>query len=351
MNKHQNIAITGAAGFLGEHIIQELSTAHDEGLIHINRLVLIDIQACDIPRHTDTTITIETKIADVRDLDSLKNALTDIDLLIHSASVIDWGNLSKQFIYDVNVRGTENILAACEANDVSKLIYTSTMDVLHGGDAITNGDESLPYPKRYNDTYAETKALAEQLILKMNSPYLKTSVIRPCGIYGPKDPYHITETINAIETGALKFRVGDGSANFQHVYVGNVAYSHALLAIAMLNGNDRVNGETYLITDDEAENFFDFLEPIVNDLGYDFPPRNRYIPYSFMYMIASCLEAVQFILKPIKAISLPVTRSSVKMLCKDLSFKTNKASEHFAYEPKFDKEQAFALTVDSFKKH
>ena len=348
MSKQYCIALTGAAGFLGKSMIQELCAADAQGLFKIERLVLLDIVDIDTSGY-EACFDMQSVIVDIRDKRALKEHLKGMDLVIHSASMIDWGNHPDEVLHAINVEGTAHVLNACKANQVPRLIYTSTMDVLHTGKSIVNGDETLPYPENFNDKYAETKADAEKLVLKNNSDGLRTSVIRPCGIYGPADPYHITESLKAVKSGALKFRVGDGSALFQHVYVGNVAFGHIMLAKAMLNDQTDVHGEVYLITDDPAENFFDFLAPVVEALGYPFPPKNRYIPYSVMYGLASMVEAACFCIKPFKQMALPITRSSVRTICEDLTFSTDKAHRHFDYSPKYTKSEAFEATIAYFK--
>lgn len=350
MNKKYNIALTGAAGFLGKHIIDELCQAANNDL-PLAKLLLLDKAVIDTS-NIISDINIESQVIDITDLDSLNQYLTDIDLVIHSASLVDWGNHPKELLHQINVKGTENVIDACKANNISKLIYTSTMDVLHDGKAIVNGDETLPYPKIFNDTYAETKAIAEQIVIANNNESLQTAVIRPCGIYGPADPYHITEIIKAIDSGTLKVRVGDGSALFQHTYVGNVAHGHVMLAKSMLEDNEQVGGEAYFIIDDPAENFFDFFEPIIAALGYSFPPKSRYIPYRIMYGLACVIEAACYCIKPFKKdLSVPLTRSSVRMLCEDFTVTTDKAHRHFGYSPKYSKKEAFETTVAYFKSH
>ncbi|NRB38644.1 MAG: NAD-dependent epimerase/dehydratase family protein [Pseudomonadales bacterium] len=344
----QSVVLTGAAGFLGVALVAELKQAHEKQLIQIDRLLLLDNKAIKLD-NSSYLFNIESHIIDIRDAQSLTGFLEGIDVVIHAASIIDWGNLPPQLLHEVNVQGTENIIKACTENHVGNLIYTSTMDVTYDGRPVVDADESQPYPRAYHDAYCETKALAEQLVIKANSDRLNTSVLRPCGIYGPADPYHIAESLKAVKSGALKVRVGNGSALFQHVYVGNVAHAHILLLKAMTENNTEVNGQIYLVADDPAENFFDFLEPIMRELGYPFPPKQRYIPYKIMYIIGFIVEMLAALVKPFVNISTPITRSSVKMLCEDLTIKTDKASRHFGYTPKYSKDEAFDATIEYFK--
>ena len=65
--------------------------------------------------------------------------------------------------------GTANVIQACVENDVGRLVYTSTVDVVIGYDDITGGDESLPVPRKLLfPGYPATKLKAEKLVLASN---------------------------------------------------------------------------------------------------------------------------------------------------------------------------------------
>ena len=85
---------------------------------------------------------------------------------------------------------------------------------------------------------------------------LKTSVIRPCGMFGEADPYHVSNFIRLAEKGRLAYRVGDGSSIFQQAYVGNVAHGHILAAKSLMGKESKAAGNAYFITDFKPKNFF-----------------------------------------------------------------------------------------------
>ena len=69
-------------------------------------------------------------VGDIRDAEAVREACQDVDVVIHSASLIDWGEATPQLLDDVNVGGTENVLHACRDAGVRGLVYTSSMDVV-----------------------------------------------------------------------------------------------------------------------------------------------------------------------------------------------------------------------------
>ena len=103
--------------------------------------------------------------------------------------------------YMTNVTGTENIIHACNVNNIKWLIYTSSASVVFDGKSIEGSNESLPYPSRPLSYYTATKAIAEQLILKANSSSLKTLALRPHIVYGPGDNHLFPRIIKQAKTG------------------------------------------------------------------------------------------------------------------------------------------------------
>jgi nucleoside-diphosphate-sugar epimerase len=149
----------------------------------------------------------------------------------------------------VNLDGTLRVLEAARKNGVRAVVYTSTMDVVMDGGPLVGIDEDQPYPDHYLDAYSESKALAEQAVLAANDANLRTVVLRACGIYGEADPYHMDSVLTAARDGKLTFRLGSADTVFEHVYVGNVAYAHALAAFAMVGDEPPpLLGNTYFVT-------------------------------------------------------------------------------------------------------
>ena len=90
-----------------------------------------------------------------------------VDAIIHSAGTVGaWGRIEDY--YETNVRGTDNVLAACELHEIDKLVLTSSPSVVHDGADLEGVDESVPYATHFSSPYAQTKALAEQRVLAAN---------------------------------------------------------------------------------------------------------------------------------------------------------------------------------------
>ena len=93
-----------------------------------------------------------------------RRAVEGCGAVFHTAAKAGlWG--PEREYHRANVDGTRNIIDACRAAGVSRLIYTSSPSVVFNGSDLAGADESAPYSTRFEAAYPETKAIAEQLVL------------------------------------------------------------------------------------------------------------------------------------------------------------------------------------------
>lgn len=337
------IVVTGASGFLGKNIVKEL-------LDPTSPIKPKEIRVFDIKSFAGIQDEIIKVInGDVRNFKEVNDVCKDVDVVIHSAAIIDWGTRPKSEVLSINVGGTENIVKACLENKVSNLVYTSSLDAVYRGKPLRNIDESLDYPKKHQTSYCESKYLAEKLVLEANDKNLKTCVLRPSDIYGEDDPYHIGSLIDMAKTG-FYIRLGNGKSKCQHVYVGNMAYAHVLAAKALLQNNKAVLGKVYFITDGPGTNFFKFFDKIIVGIGYKFFPKNLWLPKWIAYPMASISEFMALLVSPIKKYNPKFSRFAVTYTSTDFTFNSNKAKADFGFIPKYAEEEAIERTIDYYKK-
>jgi nucleoside-diphosphate-sugar epimerase len=352
------VLVTGGAGFLGHALLAELLKDDHPAGLRPRRVRTLDLRESDFSGHAR----VESMVGDVRSLSAVQRACRGADLVFHCAAAVDWGRLPEAIVHDVNVGGTLNVIRACSEQGVRGLVYTSTMDVVYDGRPLCNADETLPCPETLTLAYARTKALAEQAVIQANGSLRKgagvrgleplwTCSIRPCGMFGERDPYHVGSLLAMARKGRMLFRVGSGRARFQHVYVGNVAHAHLLAARSLLGPGREAAGEVFLITDFPAKNFFDYLEPILKGIGHDMPPRSRSIPYPVMSGLAAALECLAWVCCPVYGFTPVINRTSVAMVCKEFTFCGDKACRTLGYSPLYSEEEAMARTIAWFRKN
>lgn len=322
MPRPQRALVTGGAGMLGYEIVRRLSARGDT-------VRVLDLETIDHPG-------VESIVGDIRDAELVEAACDDVDLIFHTAAAV-WNPDHPREIYEeVNVDGTRILLETCARRGIRRFVFTSTMDVVvDGRKAIVNGDESLPYPKRPpKDPYSRSKIEAEMLVAAHNSNELATCVLRPTGMYGPRDKYHLPNFVE-VARSRLNIRLGDGSARFSHVYSEDAAHAHLLAADRLFPGSP-VAGQCYFISGHKPDlNLFDFMAPFLEELGYELPRRT--IPYRLAYLLATLSELF--------APRSNFNRFSVIQTCIEHTFTSRKAKRDFAYEPVVPREEAFERTL------
>jgi len=337
------VLVTGGAGFLGRAILRELAKPAADGAPPPQELRVLDLRPVEVGG-------VVSLVGDVRDADLVLAACRGVDAVVHAASRIDWGHTGPGELAAVNVGGTDNVLRACREVGVGALVYTSTMDVVCGTRPVVRADETLPYPRRFTNDYARTKAEAERRVLAADGPELATCALRPCGMYGEGDPYHVANVLRMAKSGRLRFRLGDGRGAFQHVYVGNVAHAHRLALHSLMDPGSRARGQSYFVTDDSpALDFFEFMEPILERLGHPLPPRSRRIPYGVAFALGAAAEGAAALCRPFVRFAPALTRSSVRFVCHEHTFAGDKAARDLGYAPVYSEAEALDRTVAWFR--
>ncbi len=134
--------VTGGGGFVGKAVTNLLLERGLEVVV-VGRNHYGDL---DKPRVTLAK-------GDIRDQNFLINAARDCDTIFHVAAKAGiWG--SRDEYYGINVTGTENVLAACQANNIPRLVYTSTPSVVFSSGDLCGVDESTPYATDFLCAYA-----------------------------------------------------------------------------------------------------------------------------------------------------------------------------------------------------
>jgi nucleoside-diphosphate-sugar epimerase len=282
----------------------------------------------------------EAHIGDIRDRDAVRATCQGSDVVIQTAAAV-WAPGTPHEAYEtINVDGNQIVVDVCRELGIRRLVYTSTIDVVvEGRRPIVDGDESLPYPQKLpGDAYSRTKIAAERLMLAANGPDLATCALRPAGMYGPRDRYHLGNIVDMAKRGKY-MRAGNGEARFTHVYSENAAHVHLLAAERLFPGSP-VAGQIYFVGDHyPANNLFDFMEPYLEALGLPAPRRS--IPYPVAYGLACVAELV--------APRSNLTRFAVVQTCVDHTYRHDKAERDLDYAPIVSYDEAFRRTLEYWR--
>jgi nucleoside-diphosphate-sugar epimerase len=267
---------------------------------------------------------VEQAKGDLTDATAVRQAMADCTVVFHVAAKAGvWGRYADYA--GPNLVGTQHILSACRTHGVRKLVFTSTPSVVYAGGHLEGVDESIPYPRRYETPYAETKAAAERLVLAANGPELATVALRPHLIWGPGDPHLIPRLLARARSGRLRI-VGAGTNIVDCTYVDNAAQAHLLAAAALAPGS-ACAGKAYFITNNEPEPLWPFLNRILALAGI--PPVTRRVPYALAYAGGAMLEA-WYRLRGLTD-EPPMTRFVARQLATHHWFNTSAARRDFGY--------------------
>ncbi|XP_020251975.1 3beta-hydroxysteroid-dehydrogenase/decarboxylase [Asparagus officinalis] len=256
-----------------------------------------------------------------------------------------------QLHYSVNVEGTKNVIDACIECKVKRLIYTSSPSVVFDGvHGIFDGMETMSYPEKFNDSYSETKAEGEKLVLKANGKDgLLTCCIRPSSIFGPGDRLLVPSLASAAKAGKSKYIIGDGNNLYDFTYVENVAYGHVCAERTLAAGGPRAEkaaGQAYFITNNEPIKFWEFVSLIVEGLGYERP--SIHIPVSVMMPIAHLVELTYKVFSRYGMRVPQLTPSRIRLLSCNRTFSCTKARVQLDYEPIVPLKEGLKRTIDSY---
>jgi len=312
-----NALVTGAGGFLGRYIVEQLVSRGDR----VRALCRREFPELD-------ALGVETVLADLRDRRAVVDACRGMDCVFHAGGIAGMG-FDWRLFYNVNTLGTKHVVEGCIENRVRKLVFTSSPSVTFGGADQCGVDESVPYPEKWLSHYSHSKALAEQLVLESNGVgELATCSLRPHLIWGPRDRHLIPRLLKLARSGKVR-RIGDGTNLIDIVYVENAAEAH-LLAADALQADSIVAGRAYFISQGEPVYCWQWIDELLALAGL--PPVRKSTSLTSARTIGGMYEAVYRILH-IKG-EPPMTRFLAAQLAISHYFDITRAQEDFGYRPR-----------------
>ena len=307
--------VTGGGGFLGLAIVRMLRERGD---------TVVSFSRGEHPELA--TLSVEQLRGDLADRAAVENAARGCDIVFHVAAKAGiWGSFAE--FQRANVTGTRHVLDACRLHGIHRLVYTSSPSVVFDGSDVEGGDESLPYPARFEAPYPHTKMLAERLVLEANSPTLATVSLRPHLIWGPGDNHLVPRILAKARAGQLR-RIGRRDCLVDTVYVDNAARAH-LDAADRLGSGSAVAGKAYFISNGEPLPLWEMVNRII--AAADLPPVTRSVSPKLAYAAGIACEGLWRTLR--LAGEPPMTRFVARELATAHWFDISAARRDLGYEP------------------
>jgi sterol-4alpha-carboxylate 3-dehydrogenase (decarboxylating) len=244
-------------------------------------------------------------------------------------------------IHAANVLGTINLLKyAAETPSVKAFVYTSSDSAMHPSNERMTEDDCIMYTADDTKaiTYQRTKAMADTMVLKANSPALRTATLRLPTVYGEGDPYFIMDLIEQLRKGQNKIQVGNNTTLRESVYVDSAASGHILAAKALLIGIEnpnapKVDGEAFLLSDGVALPLYDLMRKGWKVAGDETEMKDvKVIPMWVVMLITGLTEWVYWVFT-FGTKEPKVKRELLAYLERGAQYDLTKAKERLGYKP------------------
>jgi UDP-glucose 4-epimerase len=221
--KGSKLVLVGGAGLIGSHTVDQLLKEDIKQIIIYDNFVRGRLENLH-GAVKDPRVKIFDRGGDIMQTDILEAAFEGADGVFHLAA--HWLLQCHEFprsAFDVNVRGTFNVLEACVNKGVKRVVYSSSSSVY--GDAVKEPmNEDHPFNNK--NFYGATKIAGEAMIRAFHHRYgLNYVGLRYMNVYGPRQDYHgayiavIMKMLDAIDKGDSPIIFGDGSEAFDFVAV------------------------------------------------------------------------------------------------------------------------------------
>ncbi|MFH1292189.1 MAG: NAD(P)-dependent oxidoreductase [bacterium] len=324
--------VTGAPGWLGTRLVEaltgkapELTQYSAHGSRQVRVLAIPNINVTEL-----NAMGAEVLRGDVRDEQSLNAACQGVDTIFHCVGLIHPKNIKD--LYEVNTRGTLNLIRSAQRAGVKRIIYVSSnspagcnvrRDVL-----LKETDANNPYK-----TYGKSKAKAEEFIrLAFQDGRMETVIVRPCWFYGPNQPARQSRFFNMIKSGK-PIIFGDGKNLRSMSYIDN-----SVQGILLSESASHANGHIYWLADARPYSTLEIYQTIAELLNVELKPR-------FIPGLASeiCELADDFL----QTIGIYSTDFHVAgEMNKDIACSIEKAQRHLGYKPTIDLREGMRRSIE-----
>lgn len=304
--------VTGAAGHLGNVLVRELLARGER----VRALILEgeDTRALD-------GLPVERVAGNVLDLESLRAAMQDVDVVFHLAALVSITEDKAHLLRAVNVEGTRNVIQAAKDAQIRKLVYTSSIHALERPEKGVPITEKLAFdPDNPAGPYDRTKAEASLLVQQAAREGLDTCILCPTGVTGPYD-YRRSEVGELILSFMQKWVSFLVEGAFDFVDVRDVALGQIL---ARDLGKP---GEAYILGGERIE------LTLMHDLVKKVTGKDTKV-ISFPLPVALIVAPMAELYYKLTKTRPRFTRYSIETVISNSDIRSDKAKDELGYQPR-----------------
>lgn len=222
--KGKRVLVTGAAGFIGSHLVERLLTegAHVRAFVRYNSAGswgwLDDLEPANRNR-------LEVRPGDIRDARFVEDACRDVEVVFHLAALIaiPYSYQAAESFTDTNVRGTQNLLEAVRRSGGTRMVHTSTSEVYGSPDSLPIRET---HPLKAQSPYSASKIAADKLCeayaCSFETPVV---IVRPFNTYGPRQSARavLPTILSQLLRGEKEVRLGSVDPRRDLTFVADTA--------------------------------------------------------------------------------------------------------------------------------
>jgi nucleoside-diphosphate-sugar epimerase len=266
------VVVTGAAGFIGGHLARSLARSGAEVHGIDVRPLSAGARAAGVCFHE----------IDIRESAAVRSVVDGADVVHHLASAHLEVNAAPSVFEEVNIKAAANLVEACAAAGVRRLVHTSSVGIYGHVEHPPASEETAPAPR---NVYERTKAAGEVAVLEASRRHgVDVVVLRPAWVYG-SGCRRTAKLMGSVRRGRF-FYIGDG-ANLRHpVHIEDLLDAYELAACARSD----VAGTSYNIAGPRAMPLRELVETCATVLGVQ-PPRHS-VPRIAGLTLGRCAEIV-----------------------------------------------------------
>jgi len=314
------VLVTGATGFVGSRLSENLSTNEKANVTGIGR------NLDRVSYLKDHGVNLQS--ADLLSTDALKELVDGKEVVFHTAAAL---GADPETAHKVNVEATETLVRLAGEAGVLRFVHISTVGV-YDMKNIDEVDESAPLALNHSSTYPRTKAEAEKRAIEMASTYdLELSIVRPSMIYGPGHGVWSEGMLKNILEGK-PVMLGDGSAHFNPVYIDDVVDS-----IIRCAKHPKAAGEAFNVSA-EITTWREFMNYYGDLCGKE--------PKGLPLIIARLMAFAN----RVPGVSTPIDQGFIEMATSRKNFPIKKAADLIDWKPGVTLEEGMKRTTDWLEK-
>lgn len=373
------VLVTGGAGIVGSFVVEELAqhTACQR--------VVATYHSKKANQHHCSGV--EYRVIDITSAGETQSLLDEInpDVIVHTVSPGPFALAEIQ--HKVNFMATKELIRQAKAHPtVQAFVYTSSVEAIALGQSNRSKSPCLTEEESILnaldsssaiDAYGQTKGAADALVLGENTGRitpstgelrtytgeLRTITLRIASLYGERDLKTMWEMLKCVNTPATRFQIGPDKALHEWVYTANVAQSHILAAVALMDPNRNpdnlpsmeVDGESFFITDDSPMLFWEFTRRIWKHAGDRYlnssqHPRIIQLPFWLIIPAVTMGQSVRKYLNT-GAHELKLGRHHLEYMRMGARLSVSKAKTRLGYVPVCNTEEGIKRSVDWFLKN